>query len=164
MPPNALPPSIHARGQVVEPAGPSVVLPSPLRGRGAGGERDSPSPPRLLDRVRAACRVRHYSLRTEQCYVHWIRRFVWFHGLRHPQEMGAAEINAFLTYLAVGNSPAPRAKERPGEGGLRTLPLPAAGEGWGVGALAPRRKTRPSPPCCSSIKKCSKSSPAGSKA
>jgi integron integrase len=55
----------------------------------------------LLDRVRAACRVRHYSLRTEEAYVHWIVRFIRFHRLRHPLEMGAAEINAFLTHLAV---------------------------------------------------------------
>jgi integron integrase len=58
-------------------------------------------PPRLLDRVRAACRVRHYSLRTEEAYANWVRRFVLFHGKRHPLEMGAAEINAFLTHLAV---------------------------------------------------------------
>src|SRR5262245_17991854 len=59
------------------------------------------SPPRLLDRVRAACRVRHYSLRTEDCYADWVKRFVLFHGKRHPLEMGAAEINAYLTHLAV---------------------------------------------------------------
>jgi integron integrase len=57
--------------------------------------------PRLLDRVRAALRVRHYSLRTEECYVQWIRRFILFHHKRHPREMGAAEINQFLTHLAV---------------------------------------------------------------
>src|SRR5262245_40475614 len=57
--------------------------------------------PRLLDRVRTACRVRHYSLRTEDTYHDWIKRFILFHGKRHPQEMGAAEINAFLTHLAV---------------------------------------------------------------
>ena len=61
----------------------------------------SVKPPRLLDRVRAACRVRHYSIRTEDCYVDWIRRFILFHDKRHPDEMGAAEINAFLTDLAV---------------------------------------------------------------
>src|SRR5262245_25001761 len=60
-----------------------------------------PNPPRLLDRVRHACRLRHYSLRTEDCYVDWVRRFILFHGKRHPLEMGAAEINAFLTHLAV---------------------------------------------------------------
>jgi hypothetical protein len=57
--------------------------------------------PRLLDRVRAAVRLRHYSLRTEDCYAAWIRRFILFHNKRHPLEMGAAEINAFLTDLAV---------------------------------------------------------------
>lgn len=57
--------------------------------------------PRLLDQVRAACRLRHYSLRTEDAYVDWARRFILFHGKRHPREMGAAEINAFLTHLAV---------------------------------------------------------------
>ena len=60
-----------------------------------------PGSPRLLDRVRSAVRVRHYSLRTEECYAAWIRRFILFHGKRHPLEMGAAEINAFLTHLAV---------------------------------------------------------------
>jgi integron integrase len=58
-------------------------------------------PPRLLDRVRHACRVRHYSLRTEDAYADWVRRYVLFHGKRHPAEMGAAEVNAFLTHLAV---------------------------------------------------------------
>jgi integron integrase len=60
-----------------------------------------PNPPRLLDRVRAALRVRHYSLRTEEAYVQWVRRFILFHHKRHPMEMGAAEINQFLTDLAV---------------------------------------------------------------
>ena len=62
------------------------------------------SPPRLLDRVRAEVRVRHYSLRTEQAYVDWIRRFILFHGKRHPAAMGEAEIQAFLTHLAVDKS------------------------------------------------------------
>src|SRR5262249_29189038 len=57
--------------------------------------------PRLLDRVRAAIRARHYSRRTEQAYVHWIKRYIFFHGKRHPAEMGATEVTAFLTSLAV---------------------------------------------------------------
>ena len=61
----------------------------------------APPPPRLLDRVREACRVRHYSIRTEDAYADWIKRFILFHDKRHPQEMGAAEINRFLTHLAV---------------------------------------------------------------
>jgi integron integrase len=56
---------------------------------------------KLLDRVRAALRTRHYSLRTEEAYVGWIRRFVVFHGKRHPDEMGEDEINAFLSSLAT---------------------------------------------------------------
>jgi len=57
--------------------------------------------PRLLDRVREAIRIRHYSLRTEQSYIQWIRRFILFHNKRHPDEMGEKEITAFLSYLAV---------------------------------------------------------------
>jgi integron integrase len=57
--------------------------------------------PRLLDRVREAIRAKHYSRRTEKAYVHWIRRFIFFHGRRHPAEMGAPEVTAFLTSLAV---------------------------------------------------------------
>jgi integron integrase len=57
--------------------------------------------PRLLDRVRAAIRTRQYSYRTEQAYVHWIRRFILFHGRRHPRDMGKRELEAFLTHLAV---------------------------------------------------------------
>jgi integron integrase len=56
---------------------------------------------KLLDRLRAALRTRHYSLRTEESYVGWIRRFVVFHGKRHPDEMGEPEINAFLSSLAT---------------------------------------------------------------
>lgn len=58
-------------------------------------------PPRLLDQVRQACRVRHLSLRTEDSYVQWSKRFILFHGKRHPREMAETEVNAFLTHLAV---------------------------------------------------------------
>ncbi len=58
-------------------------------------------PPRLLDRLRTALRARHYSLRTEQAYVQWVKRYVLFHGKRHPDEMGGPEINAFLSSLAT---------------------------------------------------------------
>ncbi|MFL6257571.1 MAG: integron integrase [Pyrinomonadaceae bacterium] len=57
--------------------------------------------PKLLDRVRAVARVRHLSLRTEQAYSDWIRRFILFHRKRHPEEMGAEEIRLFLSHLAV---------------------------------------------------------------
>ncbi|MGE0363804.1 MAG: integron integrase [Vicinamibacterales bacterium] len=56
--------------------------------------------PRLLDRVRSALRLRHYSRRTEEAYSAWIRRFIRHHGLRHPATMGAGEVVAFLTHLA----------------------------------------------------------------
>lgn len=61
----------------------------------------SPEPPRLLTRVREAIRTRHYSIRTEAAYVDWIRRFIVFHGKRHPAEMGPAEVGAFLSHLAT---------------------------------------------------------------
>ena len=57
--------------------------------------------PRLLDRVREAIRRRHYSRRTEETYVHWIKRFIYFSGKRHPAEMGAAEVTAFLNHLVA---------------------------------------------------------------
>jgi integrase len=60
-----------------------------------------PRPPRLLDRVRATARIRHYSPRTEDAYVAWIRRYILFHGKRHPAEMSAPEVTRFLTSLAV---------------------------------------------------------------
>ena len=52
---------------------------------------------RLLDQVREVIRFKHYSIRTEQAYIHWIKRFIFFHQKRHPREMGAGEIQAFLT-------------------------------------------------------------------
>jgi integron integrase len=61
----------------------------------------TPPPKKLLDQVRDAIRVRHYSYRTEEAYVQWIRRFILFHNKQHPKDMGVAEIEAFLTHLAV---------------------------------------------------------------
>jgi integron integrase len=58
----------------------------------------------LLDRLREAIRARHYSLRTEEAYVGWVRRFILFHNKRHPAEMGEPEINRFLTHLAVAEN------------------------------------------------------------
>ncbi|MEI6723399.1 MAG: integron integrase [Betaproteobacteria bacterium] len=55
--------------------------------------------PRLLDQVRDTIRLKHYSLRTEETYVHWIKRFIYFHGKRHPRGMGEAEVTAFLNHL-----------------------------------------------------------------
>ena len=67
------------------------VTPKPLEPGGT---------PRLLDQLRHQVRLRHYSLRTEQAYVGWVRRFILFHNRRHPAAMGAAEVEAFLSYLA----------------------------------------------------------------
>ncbi len=57
--------------------------------------------PRLLDRVKAAIRMRHMSARTEEAYVGWIRRFIIFSGKRHPDEMGEPEVSRFLSALAT---------------------------------------------------------------
>ncbi len=60
-----------------------------------------PRKPKLLDQVREALRVRHYSRRTEKTYCDWVKRFIYFHNLRHPAEMAEPEINAFLSHLAI---------------------------------------------------------------
>jgi integron integrase len=61
----------------------------------------APSKPKLLDQLRDLMRLKHYSLRTERSYVNWCKRYILFHHKRHPAEMGAAEIQEFLTDLAV---------------------------------------------------------------
>jgi site-specific recombinase XerD len=58
-------------------------------------------PPKLLDQMRTVIRMLHYSMRTEATYVDWVRRFIRFHELRHPREMGAVEVTAFLAHLAT---------------------------------------------------------------
>ena len=60
-------------------------------------------PPKLLDQIRNKLRVKHYAIRTEEQYLHWIKRYILFHGKRHPKDMGAAQIEAFLTNLAVAD-------------------------------------------------------------
>ncbi len=78
---------------------------TPARGRPLRASVRLQSPaaekPKLLDQVRDAIRTRHYSYRTEEAYVGWIRRFIFFHHKRHPAEMGPVEITQFLTALAV---------------------------------------------------------------
>lgn len=64
----------------------------------------SPNSPKLLDQVRDKIRVKHYSIRTETQYLQWIKRFILFHGKRHPREMGAAEVEAFLSHLATAGN------------------------------------------------------------
>ncbi|MGH8593981.1 MAG: integron integrase [Gammaproteobacteria bacterium] len=74
------------------------------KGRGSTSPTDDRRPasqPRLLEQVRDVVRKKHYSIRTEQTYVQWIRRFILYHGKRHPREMGAVEVEQFLTHLAV---------------------------------------------------------------
>src|SRR5215216_6014018 len=56
---------------------------------------------RLLDSVRQAVRTRHYSLRTEEAYIRWIKQYILYFGKRHPAEMGARQVSAFLSHLAV---------------------------------------------------------------
>jgi hypothetical protein len=88
LPPLEVPPP----GMFTPPAPrPTLVLPSPT----------GPQPPRLLDRVRQAIRARHYSPRTEKAYVAWIRRFIFFHRKRHPDDMGSPEVAQFLSHLAT---------------------------------------------------------------
>ena len=65
------------------------------------------SAPKLLDQVRERIRVKHYSVRTEDAYLHWIRRFIFFYGKRHPREMGGPEVEAFLSHLATAGRVAP---------------------------------------------------------
>jgi hypothetical protein len=59
------------------------------------------SPPKLIEQVRNVIRLKHYSLRTEEAYWHWIKKFILFHNKRHPNDMGEAEVSTFLSHLAV---------------------------------------------------------------
>ena len=63
-------------------------------------EPASPKPKKLLDQLRDAIRIEHYSYSTEKTYVYWAKRYILFHNKRHPAEMGAPEIEAFLSHLA----------------------------------------------------------------
>jgi integron integrase len=85
--------------RVVPVTGSTLARPGPLR---AGALAPAAQHrPKLLDQVRDAIRTRHYSYRTQEAYTGWIRRFILFHGKRHPAEMGKPEIEQFLTELAV---------------------------------------------------------------
>lgn len=68
---------------------------------GNGKHTSQGKPRKLLDQVRDRVRTKHYSIRTEEAYVGWIRRFILFHNKRHPSEMGKREVESFLTHLAV---------------------------------------------------------------
>jgi integron integrase len=67
-------------------------------------EEASPPGPRLLDQVRRAIRAKHYSRRTEEAYVYWIRKYILFHKKRHPKDLDASAVTAFLGWLAVEES------------------------------------------------------------
>ncbi len=67
----------------------------------SGNSSSNSTEPRLLDRLRGAIRRLHYSRRTEEAYIHWTKRFIYFHGKRHPAELGEAAVTAFLNYLAT---------------------------------------------------------------
>ncbi len=92
---------------VADPAAAAAGIDGRAAPSAAAPSADEPPPPRLLDRLREAIRVRHYSIRTESAYVDWVRRFILFHGKRHPQTLGADEVAAFLTHLAVDRTVAP---------------------------------------------------------
>ena len=81
-------------GRVQPLPSPYVVSTTPVTETGAKA-------PKLLARMREALHARHYSRRTEETYCQWVRRFIFFHNVRHPAEMAEVEINAFLTHLAV---------------------------------------------------------------
>ena len=80
--------------------GPGRVYSSQQRRTPLGLFADKPTP-RLYDHMVEVLRVRHYSRRTEEAYVHWVRRYIDFHGRRHPRELAEDEVNRFLTHLAV---------------------------------------------------------------
>lgn len=125
----------HGAGQL--PCRHTIIL-TPVWGAtyadGIVGLEASPArPPRLLDRVRAALRARHGSRRTEKAYVGWTRRYILFHGKRHPAEMGATEITQFLSALAVERHVAASRAGTPGPPGrqhdddLHARPEPRSG-------------------------------------
>lgn len=74
----------------------TAIMPDDVISRAPGEKK-----PKLLEQMRTALRSRHYSRKTEQSYCQWVRRFIHFHGLRHPAEMAEPEVNKFLTYLAI---------------------------------------------------------------
>jgi len=70
-------------------------------------ETGTQKPPKRLDQLRAELRAHHYSIRTEHAYLDWARRFILFHGKRHPKNMGPSEVGTFLSHLAVDRSVSP---------------------------------------------------------
>ncbi len=79
----------------------SVTISSNITIKHPSGTSETDRKPKLMDSLRGSFRSRHYSRRTEQTYCHWVKRFIFFHKVRHPAEIAEPEINAFLTHLAV---------------------------------------------------------------
>ena len=79
----------------------SATISSNMTSKRPSGTLETDRKPKLMDSLREALRSRHYSRRTEQTYCHWVKRFIFFHKVRHPAEMAEPEINDFLTHLAV---------------------------------------------------------------
>jgi integron integrase len=98
------PPGARANPAAFVPTPAPIPVPAPtaIVPAGVAGGAIAPSPPRLLDRVREAITTRHYSPRTLRAYVFWIKRYIFFHGKRHPNQMGAPEVAGFLGSLAMG--------------------------------------------------------------
>src|ERR1700761_4664848 len=80
---------------------PAAVHPYSIKQNMNTGVRPRFHSTRLMDQLREAIRYRHYSLKTEKAYVFWVKRFLRFHSMRHPREMGAPEVESFLTDLAT---------------------------------------------------------------
>jgi hypothetical protein len=119
------------------PAGGEELAPSSIRANGP----PEPPKPRLLDRVRQALRARHLGRRTEEAYVAWIRRLIFFHDKRHPAEMGAAEVTKFLTSLAVDGQVAASTPES----GVERPPVPVQGRAGGGSPVARWHRARAAP-------------------
>jgi hypothetical protein len=93
--------------------------------KGGGSDKGTK---RLVDRVREAMRCRRYSLQTEKAYWYWIRYFIRFHGRRHPAQMGAAEVTAFLSWLASERNVAAATQNRRSR---RCSSFTGTSSGWG---------------------------------
>lgn len=92
----------------------------------------TPHHPKLLEQVAGRLRVKHYSLRTEKTYMGWIKHYIWFNCKKHPKDIGAPEVEAFLSHLAVDRS-APASTQNQAKSALFGMP---AFESEGCGFLA----------------------------
>jgi len=119
---------------------------------------DQPAqPPKFLDQVRGAIRLRRMSYRTEQAYVDWAKRFILFHNKRHPKEMGAPEIEAFIAYLVNQRNVSSQLRDASAGSGPRhphcagTARPRACEHADGLHARAQRGRTRCAQPARSSV-------------